>query len=268
MRSDMKKTKICSERYELLRLISSAGVEITGILADLGEKIIVTYKEEGKAAKNTNVVVAAVTTAHARILLYKLLYKLRDSLLYFDTGKSLEFSLKNLISNGIYIFLDSVLYVEKRGHPILKCEEALGGLSDEVLQYGEGAEITAFSSGGAKNYAYVVKLPDGTTKAVRKVKGISIRHNCSEETSMETLEKLITGELKEVQIGLKRKIERQPGGILVSSDSTKRLRLVYDKRYIIDGVNTRPWGTKQGVLPVVPDPNIRISSWELRDHFA
>jgi hypothetical protein len=164
---------------------------------------------------------------------------------------------------------DSVMYVEKRGFPILRCEEALGGLSDEVLAYGEGAEIIAFASGGPKNYAYVVKLADGTTKVIRKCKGISIKFNCQEETSMETLEKLISGELDEVEIPVVRKIERKRGFELVTTSSTKRLRLVYDKRARIDdGVETHPWGTKQGAPPVVPDPNIRIPSWELRDHFV
>jgi hypothetical protein len=243
----MPKTKIISERMELLVLLATPGINITGILADLEEKVIVTYTDESSSAKNTNVVTAATTTCHARILLYKLLDRLQQSALYFDT--------------------DSVMYVEKRGQPILRCEEALGGLSDEVLQYGAGAEIISFASVGPKNYGYVVKLEDGTTKVIRKCKGISIKHCCSEETSFATLKKLITREVDEVKIGVKRKIERTKDHQLVSRDSTKRMRLVYDKRALI-GVETRPWGTKEGVSPVVPDPNIRIPAWELRDHFA
>jgi hypothetical protein len=159
------------------------------------------------------------------------------------------------------------MYVEKRGFPILRCEEALGGLSDEVLAYGEGAEIIAFASAGPKNYAYVVKLADGSTKVIRKCKGISIKFNCLKEMSMETLEKLISGELDEVDIAVWRQIERREGFELVSRSSVKKMRVVYDKRVRI-GVETHPWGTKQGALPVVPDPNIRIPSWELRDHFV
>lgn len=165
------------------------------------------------------------------------------------------------------LFTDSIMYVENRGSPILRCEEALGGLSDEVLAYGADAEIISFASAGPKNYAYVVKLGDGSTKVIRKVKGISIKHNCQEETSMETLEKLISGDLDEVEINVTRKIERRPGFQLISTNSTKKLRLVYDKRVRL-GVETRPWGTKEGAPPVVPDPSIIIPSWELRDHFA
>lgn len=82
----MPKTKIISERTDLLNLLTTPGIEITGILADLGEKIVVTYTDENSEAGTTNVVIAAVTTAYARILLYKLLDKLQDAVLYFDTG--------------------------------------------------------------------------------------------------------------------------------------------------------------------------------------
>jgi hypothetical protein len=88
-RPDMPKTKIISERHELLYLLTTAGVEITGILADLGDKVVVTYTDEASEAKNTNVVTAATTTTNARILLYKLLLKLGDRVLYFDTGMNI-----------------------------------------------------------------------------------------------------------------------------------------------------------------------------------
>lgn len=87
----MPKTKIISERTDLLNLLTTPGIEITGILADLGEKIVVTYTDENSEAGTTNVVIAAVTTAHARILLYKLLDKLQEAVLYFDTGRCFFF---------------------------------------------------------------------------------------------------------------------------------------------------------------------------------
>lgn len=164
-------------------------------------------------------------------------------------------------------FTDSVLFIEKRGEPVLRCEEALGGLSDEVLQYGPGAEIISFASLGPKQYGYVVKLGDGSTKVIRKAKGISLKYNCTEETSYDTLKKLVFGELDEVVIPIKRKIERKRGFQLVTTDSTKKLRLVYDKRALI-GVETIPWGVKEDAPAVIPDPYIRIPSWELRDHFV
>jgi hypothetical protein len=82
----MPRTKIISARCELLNLLSTPGVTITGVLADLGDKVVVTFSDESIESKNTNVVVAATTTTHARILLYKLLDRLQEMTLYFDTG--------------------------------------------------------------------------------------------------------------------------------------------------------------------------------------
>ncbi len=42
-----------------------------------------------KPAANTNVVLAAYVTAHARLRLYSYLEKLQDRVLYFDTGKNI-----------------------------------------------------------------------------------------------------------------------------------------------------------------------------------
>jgi hypothetical protein len=42
----MPKTKIISERMELLVLLATPGINITGILADLDEKVIVIYTDE------------------------------------------------------------------------------------------------------------------------------------------------------------------------------------------------------------------------------
>ncbi|MCP3664717.1 MAG: hypothetical protein GY696_19865 [Gammaproteobacteria bacterium] len=41
-----------------------------------------------KPSANTNVVLAAYVTAHARLRLYTYLEKLQDRVLYFDTGKT------------------------------------------------------------------------------------------------------------------------------------------------------------------------------------
>ncbi len=44
--------------------------------------------EFAEPLKNTNVVLAAYVTAHARLRLYKCLEQLQDRVLYFDTGNA------------------------------------------------------------------------------------------------------------------------------------------------------------------------------------
>ncbi len=45
---------------------------------------------------NTNVVIAAMTTAHARLKLYSYIKRLGDAILYFDTDRPVEFPIINL----------------------------------------------------------------------------------------------------------------------------------------------------------------------------
>ena len=78
----------------------------------------------------TNVVIAAFTTAHARLKLYSILEQLGERVLYYDT--------------------DSMIYVSKPGQIEPETGVYLGALTDEF----DGNYITTFVSGGPKNYAY------------------------------------------------------------------------------------------------------------------
>ena len=80
-----------------------------------------------------NIVIAAFTTAYARLKLYDLLDQLQEQVLYYDT--------------------DSVIYVHEPGKPEPPLGDYLGDLTDEL----DGDYITEFMSGGPKNYAYVTK---------------------------------------------------------------------------------------------------------------
>ena len=93
-----------------------------------------------------NVVIAAFTTAYARLKLYDLLDLLQERVLYYDT--------------------DSVIYVHKTGKPELPLGNYLGELTDEL----NGDYITTFISGGPKNYAYCTK--NGKTDT--KIRGITL----------------------------------------------------------------------------------------------
>ena len=70
-------------------LLQSDTVTVDNIRLINEEIVEVTYKEDGAFARvnpNTNVVVAAFTTCHARLKLYEVLEKLGDRALYQDTG--------------------------------------------------------------------------------------------------------------------------------------------------------------------------------------
>ena len=84
-RSGLSQTKIFDDPAKVYKLLQS----IDNIRLINEEIVEVTYKEDGAFARvnpNTNVVVAAFTTCHARLKLYKVLEKLGDRVLYQDTG--------------------------------------------------------------------------------------------------------------------------------------------------------------------------------------
>jgi hypothetical protein len=240
----MPKTGIVGERDVLLQLLSSPNISVLSIQPDFGSKILLSYKDLKSCSHNTNVVIAAITTSHARILLYQMLHLAGRNVLAVDT--------------------DSCIFFAKRGQEILKTGPYLGDLTDETLNFGNNAEIVEFASAGPKNYCLRVKLEDGTFVESRKIKGITLKANNQHETSMETLKRLINGEADQVTVNLINKIQRSSGFEVFSSDSTKKIQMVYDKRARIPNTyDTIPWGTVEGAQEVAPDPNIIIPEWEI-----
>jgi hypothetical protein len=98
------------------------------------------------------VVIAAFTTAHARLKPYGVLEQLNRRVLYFDTH--------------------SVIYVSKDGEWEPPTGSYLGDLTDEL----DGAHITTFVSGGPKNYAYETNAD----KTVCKVRGITLNYRTAQ----------------------------------------------------------------------------------------
>ena len=148
-RPNLTKTKQIDEPQVFFHYLTSD--EITVLDANLvSDKIIEIWYEHGdKFAQpnpNTNVVIAAFTTAHARLQLYDELDMLQERVLYYDT--------------------DSVIYLSQPGQPEPQLGNYIGDLTNEL----GGEHITVFASGGPKNYCY--KTSGGKTEV--KVRGITL----------------------------------------------------------------------------------------------
>jgi hypothetical protein len=115
-------------------------------------------------------------TAYARLELFKVLYKLQENVLYYDT--------------------DSVIYVENIFEgKYLETGKYLGDLTDELLDVKSSEKwIEQFSSAGPKSYSYrtneyVKTLFDGSTKKQRDeithVKGFSLRGDAKKTTTFD-----------------------------------------------------------------------------------
>jgi hypothetical protein len=166
---------------------------------------------------NVNVVLAAYTTAQARLKLYSLLEKLDTRVLYFDT--------------------DSVVYISRQGLWDPPLGDYLGELKDET----KGVPITRFVSGGPKNYAY--QLLDGST--VCKIRGFTLNHRTSLILNFEKIKEMVlnTENPEIVETVDPNRLIRNPDGTMYTKPLKKSYKLVYDKRWLApEGFYTYPYG--------------------------
>jgi hypothetical protein len=94
-RPNMTKARNIEEAEELVQLLGAPNVKNKSIVDNLGSKIMVNYLEDEESdhtSSTTNVVIAALTTSHARLMLYQLMHYLGKNLCYFDTDSVIYLS--------------------------------------------------------------------------------------------------------------------------------------------------------------------------------
>ncbi|XP_011684670.1 PREDICTED: uncharacterized protein LOC105448009 [Wasmannia auropunctata] len=139
-RSNLPQTVIIKDYQQFVALLINSEHEITDILPVNDERMYVSWRLREEAVTSspmTNVVIAAYTTAQARLKLYEYLELLDRRVLYYDTDSCIY------LSTG-----DPGEYEPSTGN-------FLGDMTDELESYGRGSYIESFVSGGPKFYAYV-----------------------------------------------------------------------------------------------------------------
>ena len=133
-RTNKTQVTTCKDPETFFDIFLDGERDIHRILA-AGKQMIDVYhlfKEDvGELGTNTNIFVAAFTTAHARVKLYQ------DGLLPLHT-------------RVLYMDTDSVVYLATQGETHLPRGRFLGQFKDEL----KGDVIDEFVAGGPKNYAY------------------------------------------------------------------------------------------------------------------
>jgi hypothetical protein len=173
---------------------------------------------------HTNVVLAAFTTAQARLHLYEVLWRLGRRIVYLDT--------------------DSIIYMHENREGAYNPELTpyLGGLKDEM----EGRAIAAVSCLGAKNYG--IKCADGQT--VCKVRGFNLCFRASKTVNYDVMEAMATEPPRRADthsIHEPRVFKRDGLGGVFSVAGDKLYGMTYDKRIIAaDCVDTVPFGWSPG----------------------
>jgi hypothetical protein len=125
---------------------------------------------------NTNTIIAAFVTCYARLELLAKLEEIESvrpgRVLYFDT--------------------DSIIFEHRSGDRAVATGDYLGELTDEVAKdYGTEAKCIEFVSGGPKNYATKIRLPNGSEKVSIKAKGITLNQETEERITFSEMKRLV-----------------------------------------------------------------------------
>ena len=219
----MGQVKIVSDPAEYFDLLSSVKINVTNVNFINDELIEVHFEhvdEFIEADGKTNVVIAAFTTAHARLKLYSVLEQLDRRVLYFDT--------------------DSVIYVSRDGDWEPPTGSYLGDLTDEL----DGAHITTFASGGRKNYSYETSKG----KTVCKVRRITLNYRTRQLINHKVVCDMVffnafSNKNDTITIDIPHKIVRDTKEKdIITKSETKDCRIVYSKRRIVNSFETLPYG--------------------------
>ena len=140
-RNDRRRTKIITDPHELYRFIATTAVEVTN-LAMANDDVVwlslkVSAQEYVPSLTHTNEVIDAYVTAGASI--YSFLERLQENAIYCDT--------------------DSVIFIQPSGDPWpIATGVMLGDMQSEIKP---SEFIIEFTSGGPKNYAYMMITDEG-----------------------------------------------------------------------------------------------------------
>ncbi|XP_054259393.1 uncharacterized protein LOC128984131 [Macrosteles quadrilineatus] len=118
-RENQTKATIVRDPKTLFKMLTSSEIDVNRVQIVNDEVLVVSWEyieEVGEPLQNVNVVLAAYTTAQARLKLYEHLDALGGQVLYYDT--------------------DSVLYVYKGGLYRVPTGDYLGEMTDELAEYG------------------------------------------------------------------------------------------------------------------------------------
>jgi hypothetical protein len=228
-------TKFIDSATELFQLLSDPSKKICHLHIINEDLASVQYRNDEdfmRPDKRTNLYIAAMVTAQARLRLLEIIEKTGEACCYYDT--------------------DSVIWLEKVGSETLKLGRFLGDLTDEVtcdtsgcpVKGGCGSQhyIKEFCSTGPKSYAYVTDCGKYTCK----VKGFTLHSTNDKLLNFEALKHIVTQDQSHViqtdnPMG---RITRDKWNVELKSAADRKLfKLTYSKRVVLDNFKTMPYGT-------------------------
>jgi hypothetical protein len=227
-RENQTKAAIIRDPKHLFKMLTSPEVQVNRVQVVNEEVVVVSWEyieEVGESLGNVNVVIAAYTTAQARLKLYEHLDALGAQVLYYDT--------------------DSVLYIYKGGLYRVPTGDYLGEMTDELAEYGPGSYIIEFVSGGPKTYAYLVWSTNKQAfVSVCKIKGLTLNMKTSKKIGFETLKEMVLSETAQSMEIQENRIRRTKDRDIVTISEIKQFKITGPKRKQSDNYDTLPYGFK------------------------
>lgn len=145
----------------------------------------------------------------------------------------------------LYFDTESVIFTQKENEWTPPIGDFLGNLTDEMIEYGDGSNITEFVSGGPKNYAYKFwSTKDRSFKTVCKVKGLSLHYNNAQIINFDVIKSMICGDVMFEKIEVcDRIIVRDPFYNVLTKNQSKSYSIQYTKRRrLTNSYDTLPYG--------------------------
>ena len=227
MKTNKPKKAFINNSNDLLKLMINPSYEVNSFYELSDDSLLLSYalKSECEQIQSyVNVVLAAYTSALARIHLYNYLDILKERCLYHDT--------------------DSIIFTCKEDEKCPKLGDYLGDLTDELLEYGENSYISEAIFTSEKSYAFKVKTPGKEDSIECKVKGLNLSYENSKKVNFESMKRLVL-EDRAGEINLENRVILRSGNSTVYStqqeytfkvNATKRLKIG------VDMINTLPYG--------------------------
>lgn len=227
MKTNKSKKMFVNDSQQLLKLMINPSYDVNNFHELSDDSLLLSYnlKTECEQIQSyINVVLAAYTSAMARIHLYEYLDMLKERCLYHDT--------------------DSIIFTCKENEECPKLGDYLGDLTDELLDFGENSYISEAVFTSEKSYAFNVKTPGKEDSVECKVKGLNLSYENSKRVNFETMKKLVL-ENRDSEIKLDNRVILRYGDSTVYStqqeytfkvNAAKRIKVGFDL------INTLPYG--------------------------
>ncbi|CAF4893544.1 unnamed protein product [Rotaria socialis] len=251
--SNKDKYALVNSPEEMHEFLSDQQYKISDIMCG-SEKALVRYKQtevaQSKIPKAVNSVVAAFVTCYGRLMLYELMEKAGNNLVYGDTDSCMI-----ITRRPGYVPSPDFVWPQHLQKPLeLEMGEYLGMLTDEVAEkYGSGHAATRFVSPCSKTYSLAVenlesKETPKTFKYIMRCKGFGLSNKTKDTVNHDSYVDLVKKRLPNISVPTTQFRGRHEGGVDLIT-APKKLSFVYSKRKIVDNYETREWGYKEPLIP-------------------